>query len=210
MTASEFAMYSNDGLIYVDNPTDTPVTITYLLTARDADGKPLLTMDMMRGGYACGLTSIVTVRAHAQKLPVAIIQPGRFNWMQEDGQWAEGQLSFELTPLYAQKDLRTQDISDQLAAVVEGRAQWNDSYVAARFSWPEDVDRVIYSATLLRYVGDQVVDATGVSANNLDRNEQDWENDMRDMGSFYLYAREKDRADERFEVYVVLAREDKE
>lgn len=209
VTVSEFAMYRADGLVYVNNPTDWPVVITYLLTAKDADGTPLGTIDMARGTFAPGAFRTITVRPHAEQLPVAIIQPGSMQWMTADNQWADGELSYTFVPLHAQKDQLTQDISDQLSATVEGRADWNDYYVTVRYTWPEDIDRVLYSATMLRYVGDEVVDATGVSANNLDRNEQDRENDMRDLGHFYLYASEKDKQGERFEIFVTTARIDK-
>ena len=209
VTVSDFVMYREDGLVYVDNPMDSPVVITYLLTAKDTDGTPLVTMDMARGTFAPGATRTITVRPHAEKLPVAIIQPSSLQWMTADNQWADGELSYTLVPLFAQKDQLTQDISDLLSATVEGRADWNDSYVTVRYTWPESIDRVLYSATMLRYVEDEVVDAAGVSANNLDRNEQDRENDMRDLGHFYLYASEKDKQGERFEIYVNCARVDK-
>ena len=209
VTVSEFAMYRADGLVYVNNPTDWPVVITYLLTAKDADGTPLGTIDMARGTFAPGAFRTITVRPHAEQLPVAIIQPASMQWMTAENQWADGELSYTLVPLYAQKDQLTQDISDQLSATVEGRADWNDYYVSVRFTWPESMDRVLYSATMLRYIGDEVVDATGFTAHNLDRNEKDVEDDMRDLGDFYLYASEKDREGERFEVFINLAKEDK-
>ena len=208
VAVSEFSMYRKDGLVYVDNPLDTPVTITFLLQAQDEDGTPLLCMDMARGTLVGGITTSIQVRPHAQKLPVAITQPGSFPWMKTMDQWANEEKSFTLTPLHVQKDIGIKDISNQLSATVEGRAAWNDSYVAVRFTWPEALDRVRYSATMLRYVGDEVVDVAGIRAHVLDRNERDNNGNIYDTGNFYLYT--SDTTGERFEVFIDLAQENQE